>query len=63
LPEAYIAAATKPGGFVIDPFGGAGTTLIAAERLDRRALLMEIEPAYCDVTIERFRRWTEGGRR
>ena len=43
---------------VLDCFGGSGSTLMAAERLDRRAFLMEIDPAYCDVIVERWERAT-----
>ena len=42
------------GGLVLDAFGGSGTTLIAAERVGRRAALLELDPAYCDVTIRRW---------
>ncbi len=38
---------------VYEPFGGSGTTLIAAHRLNRVAYLMEIEPKYCDVILKR----------
>ena len=41
---------------VYDPFAGSGSTLIAAERLGRTCYAMEIDPAYCDVTVKR---WTE----
>jgi len=41
---------------VLDLFGGSGSTLIACEKLGRRARLMEIDPPYCDVII---RRWQE----
>ena len=41
---------------VYDPFLGSGTTLIAAEQLNRRCFGMEISPAYCDVIITRFER-------
>lgn len=41
---------------VLDLFGGTGTTLIAAEQLNKRAYLMELDPLYCDVII---RRWQE----
>ncbi len=41
---------------MLDPFGGSGTTMIAAERTDREAVLLEIDPAYVDVIV---RRWEE----
>jgi DNA modification methylase len=46
-------------GEVYDPFVGSGTTLIAAEQLGRRCYAMEINPHYCDVVIERYKRWCE----
>jgi DNA modification methylase len=39
---------------IYDPFGGSGTTLIACEHLNRRCLMMEIQPGYCDVIINRW---------
>ena len=45
---------------ILDPFGGSGTTLIAAEKTKRRARLIEIDPLYCDVIV---RRWQEFTRR
>ena len=39
---------------VLDPFGGSGSTLLAAERTGRRARLMEIDPHYCDVILYRY---------
>ena len=39
---------------VLDPFGGSGTTLIAAQKSGRRARLIEYDPSYCDVIIRRF---------
>lgn len=53
-----IRDATKPGDLVLDPFGGSGTTLIAAELTKRRAALIEIEPKYADVTLQRFQQQT-----
>jgi DNA modification methylase len=41
---------------VLDCFGGSGTTMIAAERTGRRAVLLEIDPCYADVIV---RRWQE----
>jgi DNA modification methylase len=46
------------GGIILDPFGGSGTTIIAAERTKRKARLIEIEPRYVGVTIERWERLT-----
>jgi predicted RNA methylase len=42
-------------GIVLDAFLGSGTTLIAAEKTGRRGYGIEIDPAYCDVTIRRLR--------
>ena len=47
---------TNPGGLVLDPFLGSGTTLLAAERTGRRCIGVEIDPVYVDVAI---RRWQE----
>lgn len=41
-------------GIILDPFGGSGTTLIAAEQAGRRARLIELDPHYVDVTLRRF---------
>jgi DNA modification methylase len=49
-----IRDASMPGEVVFDPFGGAGTTLIAAHEVGRRAALIEIEPRFVDVTLRRF---------
>lgn len=43
---------------ILDGFLGSGTTLIAAEQLDRRCFGLEIEPKYCDVVIERWQNLT-----
>lgn len=45
---------------VYDPFLGSGTTLIAAEKLNRSCLGLEIEPRWCDVIIERWQNLTGG---
>lgn len=58
-PTALIADAlrdvTARGEIVLDVFGGSGSTLLAAEQTARVARLVEIDPAYCDVIIERVR--------
>ena len=45
-------------GVILDPFEGAGTALIAAERTGRRACLIEIDPRYVDLTIKRWQNLT-----
>jgi DNA modification methylase len=45
-------------GLVFEPFLGSGSTLIAAEQLDRRCFGMEIDPAYCDVIVKRWENLT-----
>lgn len=54
MMERICTTSAPPGGLVFDPFGGSGSTLIAAERTGRRAYLMECEPAYCDTIIRRY---------
>ena len=58
LPGEYIKAMTQKNDIVIEPFGGSGTTLIACEVLNRKCRIMELEPKYCDVIIERFEKFT-----
>ena len=60
LPEFFINAYTDAGDIVFDPFMGSGTTLIAAEKLNRVGFGMEISPAYCDVIIKRWCEFTGG---
>ena len=56
---AYLMAnSTEQGDLVLDSFGGSGTTLIAAEQLNRKACLMELSPVYCDVIIARWEKLT-----
>jgi DNA modification methylase len=49
---------SRPGENVLDLFGGSGSTLIAAEQTGRHAFVMEIDPLYCDVIVERFEKFT-----
>ena len=53
-----ILDGTMPGMIVLDAFGGSGTTMIAAEQTGRKARLMEIDPHYCDVIIDRWEQFT-----
>lgn len=61
-PVALIAEAlldvTAPGDFVLDAFGGSGSTLIAAEKIGRRARLVELDPRYVDRIIGRWEKLT-----
>jgi DNA modification methylase len=54
LVERAIRNSSPRGGVVLDPFGGSGTTLIAAERTGRVARLIELDPRYCDVIVLRW---------
>jgi DNA modification methylase len=58
LWETLITAFVSRGGWVYDPFGGSGTTLIAAERSGRRCCAVEIDPGYCDVIVNRWEQYT-----
>ena len=49
---------SRTGENVLDLFGGSGSTLIAAEQTGRKAFLMEIDPLYCDVIVQRFENFT-----
>lgn len=61
-PVALVADAildvSKRGALVLDPFGGSGTTLIAAEKTGRVARLIEFDPLYCDVIVRRYQAYT-----
>jgi DNA modification methylase len=66
-PVALVADAIQDvsnrGEIVLDPFGGSGTTLIAAHKTGRRARLIELDPLYVDVIIKRWERITRGAAR
>lgn len=55
LAERCIRIGTRQGDAVLDPFGGAGTTGLVASRLQRRATLIELNPAYAEMARERCR--------
>ena len=58
LVERALVNSTKPGMNVLDLFGGSGSTLIACEHLNRNCFMMEMDPHYCSVIIERWQRVT-----
>lgn len=58
LSEFAIRNTTERGEIVLDLFGGSGSTLIACEQLDRRCRMMEYDPIYCDVIVERWEQFT-----
>lgn len=58
LVERHLLNSTRPGDIVYDPFAGSGSTLIACERLGRKALVIEIDERYCDVICARYQRET-----
>ena len=53
-----ILDGTEKNMVVLDPFGGSGSTLIACEQLGRKCRMMEIDPHYCDVIIDRWEAFT-----
>lgn len=54
LLEDMIGPSSLASGLVLDPFAGSGSTLIACERLGRRARVIEIDPKYAEVICRRF---------
>jgi len=58
LAERALQYSTVSGENVLDLFGGSGSTLIGAERTGRRAYLMELDPLYADLIVDRFQRFT-----
>src|SRR5690349_19504143 len=58
LVERAMRNSSKTRDVVLDPFGGSGTTMIAAERLGRRARLVELDHKYVDVAVQRWQALT-----
>ena len=54
-----IKDCSKRGGIILDPFGGSGSTLIAAAKTGRRARLAELDPVYVDRIIRRWQAWAK----
>jgi DNA modification methylase len=58
LARRALDYSSRPGEHVLDLFGGSGSTLIAAEQGRRTAFLLEIDPLYCDVIVQRYVQFT-----
>ena len=58
LFDYQIRNSSKDGESVLDLFGGSGTTLIACEQNNRKAYLMELDPKYVDVIVDRWEKFT-----
>jgi DNA modification methylase len=59
LFQRFIKNSSKEDDAILDPFGGSGTTIIACEKLNRTAYVMELDPHYCDVIRRRWTKWAE----
>jgi DNA modification methylase len=49
-----VRNSSKTQDLVLDPFGGSGTTVIACEKTNRRARVIELDPKYVDVIVKRW---------
>lgn len=58
LIEIHLRNSSSTNGSIYDPFGGSGSTLIAAEKTNRQCYTMEISETYCDVIARRFQQYT-----
>jgi DNA modification methylase len=58
LVEKALNNSSKSKDIVLDLFGGSGSTLIACEKIGRSARLMELDPKYCDVIVQRWEEFT-----
>ena len=58
LAERAINNSTKINNLILDYFGGSGSTLIACEKTNRKARLMELDPIYVDVIVQRWQDFT-----
>lgn len=50
-----IGNSSKAGDIVCDGFGGSGTTMVASEQMNRRCRMMELDPKYCQVIVDRMK--------
>jgi DNA modification methylase len=58
LSSRAITNSSRPNNTILDLFGGSGSTLIACEKLNRKARVMELDPKYCDVIVKRWEQFT-----
>jgi DNA modification methylase len=58
LVEKAVLDGSAINGIVLDLFGGSGSTMIACEKHNRHAMLMELDPKYCDVIVKRWEDFT-----
>ncbi len=58
LVTTAVTNSSRPGEVVLDPFGGSGSTIIACEQSGRSARLLELDPRYCDVIVQRWEQAT-----
>ena len=58
LVEHCLHNSSRVGHTIYEPFCGSGSTLIACENLKRKCYAMELDPAYCDVIVDRWERHT-----
>ena len=58
LVERAIRTSSKSRDIVLDPSGGSGSTLIAAEKTGRQARLVELDPGHADVIVQRWLRFS-----
>ncbi len=56
LPERAMKNSSKKNDIVLDLFGGSGSTMVAAAQLNRKARLMEFDPKYCQVIVDRMKK-------
>ena len=54
LVQWFLDRYSKENQSIVDLFGGSGSTLIACEQLDRKCYMMELDPHYCDVILQRY---------
>ena len=60
LVERALLNSSAEGQVVLDAFAGSGSTLIGAEKCRRRGRLLELDPGYADVIVERWQQYTGG---